>query len=97
MDIAKPPGGFNIIEPATVTQLIASHASKWARLQAHWADIKTLLKQTGHRVGERVAHGPRGARVYKAAGDTAANLPTVKVAYTVLGETVQIYLVVVED
>lgn len=94
MDIAKPVGGFNIVEPATVKTLIASHAKQRPRITAQWADVKARLKQTGHRDGEPV-HGRRSNRLFIAEGDPASGLPTIKVAYSVLGDTLHIRMVMV--
>ena len=41
MQIAKPPGGFNIIEPDAVKALIRSHQVRWPRLEAYWVDISS--------------------------------------------------------
>jgi hypothetical protein len=55
-----------------------------------------LLKQAGHLDGERVLYGPPGVRVFKADGNQAVGLPTIKVAYTVLGDALHIFDVSVE-
>jgi len=91
MQVAKPPGGFIVREPATVVALIASHAESWPRLAAYWTDIKARLKQTGHREGVAVGRG----RLFVAEGNRASSLPTVKVAYEVLGDTLYIQMVAV--
>jgi hypothetical protein len=96
MDIAKPRDGFNIIEPDTVKAAIASHAKRWPRIHTYWTDIKALLKQAGHLDGERVRYGPPGARV-QSRWNQAVGLPTIKVAYTVLGDTLHIFDVLVEE
>jgi hypothetical protein len=95
MDIAKPPGGFFIDEPENVKGAIAAYAEQWARLPAHWDDIKARLAQTGHRQGTRIS-GPPGAKLYVAEGHAGSGLPTVKVAYRVLGDTLRIFAVLVE-
>jgi hypothetical protein len=95
MDIAKPPGGFNIDEPAGVTSAITAHVQQWPRLQTHWADVKSRLQQVGHREGTPVKNGPRGARIYVAEGDETIGLPTIKVAYSVLGDTLRIRMVLI--
>jgi hypothetical protein len=96
MDIAKPPGGFFIDEPEAVRSMIASHAKQWPRIRAYWADIKARLQQTGHREGTLVSRGPPGARLYVAAGDNPGGLPTIKVAYSVLGDTLRIRAILIE-
>jgi hypothetical protein len=96
MDIAKPPGGFIIDEPDGVKSSIAAHSKQWPRIETYWFDIKARLAQTGHREGMLVRRGPRGARLYLAQGDNAAGLPTIKVAYSVLGDTLSIRMVMVE-
>jgi hypothetical protein len=95
MDIAKPQSGFIVDEPATVQSYVASYARQWPRLPAYWSDVKERLKQTGHREGRRVDSGPPGARVFVAEGD-GNDLPAIKVAYVVLGDTLRIRAVMVE-
>jgi hypothetical protein len=94
MDIAKPPDGFFVIEPAGVKAAIDAYSNTSPRILVFWDDIKSRLKQTGHREGTRV-NGPPGARLYVAEGDEANGLPTIKVAYTVLGDTLRIRAVMV--
>jgi hypothetical protein len=94
MQIAKPPDGFIIEEPAGVSAAIAAHEHQWPRIQAYWADIKSRLKHTGHREGEPI-RGPRRARLYVAEG--ASELPTIKIAYSVLGDILRIRAVMVES
>jgi hypothetical protein len=66
MQIAKPPGGFNIVEPPAVAAMIAMNCKQWPRLGQHWNDIKNRLQQTGHREGTSVAKGPPGSRLFVA-------------------------------
>jgi hypothetical protein len=96
MDIAKPPGGFTINEPDSVRSIIAAHSRQWPRIETYWSDIKSRLAQTGHREGMPVRKGPHGARLYVAQGDRAGGLPTIKVAYSVLGDVLSIRMVMVE-
>jgi hypothetical protein len=93
MQLAKPPGGFNIEEPDAIRALIRSHEKQWPRLASYWTDIKARLKQTGHRDGTPTRKGPPGARVFIAEGDNASGLPTVKVAYVVLGDELDIRMI----
>jgi hypothetical protein len=93
MQVAKPPGGFIVQEPAPVAALITSKAKSWPRLPEFWTDIKARLKQTGHREGDPV--GRRG-RLFIAEGDAASGLPTVKIVYEVLGDTLYIRMVLVD-
>jgi hypothetical protein len=92
MQVAKPPGGFHMNEPPAVAALIASHTESWPRLAVFWTDIKARLKQTGHREGVAVKRG----RLFIAEGDPSGGLPTVKIAYEVLGDTLYIKLVSIE-
>jgi hypothetical protein len=94
MDIAKPLSGFIIDEPPAVKSYIASYAGQWPRLLAYWSDVKARLKQTGHREGKRLEIGPPDARLYVAAGNDQG-LPTIKVAYVVLGDTLRIHQLLV--
>jgi hypothetical protein len=92
MQVAKPLDGFIVKEPATVAALIESHAKTWPRLTTFWTDIKNRLAQTGHREGVAVGRG----RLFVAEGDSASGLPTVKVVYQVLGDTLYIRMVSVD-
>ena len=92
MQIAKPPGGFIMQEPAGIAALIASKADSWPRLTKFWIDIKARLAQTGHREGVTVGRG----RLFIAEGDTASGLPTVKIVYEVLGDILYIRMVSVD-
>jgi hypothetical protein len=96
MDIAKPPGGFRVIEPEAVRQLIKSYSQQWPRLPRYWEDIKSRLKQTGHKEGVLVPRAAPGSRAFVADGDRASDLPTIKIAYLALGDTLTIKAVWVE-
>lgn len=86
MDIARPKEGFHLREPEGFAKRIADAAKKWPRLPSQWDGIKDRLKITAHREGA-IAVGA-GARVFEAQGDAELKLPTVRVAYHVLGDTV---------
>ena len=96
MQFAKPPDQFIIDEPDGVKAAITAYEEQWPRIQAHWGDIKSRLKQTGHREGTPIQRGPPGARLYIAEGDAASGLPEIKVAYSILGGTLSIRAVMVE-
>jgi hypothetical protein len=95
MQFAKPPDGFIIDEPDGVRAAVAAYEKRWPRIQTYWADIKARLSQTGHREGTAI-NGPPGALLYVADGNAANGLPTLKVAYSVLGDTLTIRAVMVE-
>ena len=95
MDIARPKDGFRLIEPDTFQQVLASAAGKWPRVFDHWEGIKERLKMTAHREGAGIAKA--GRRVFEALGDTDSGLPTIRVAYCVLGDTVTFKAIVVLD
>jgi hypothetical protein len=95
MDIARPKDGFHLVEPSTFAQILASAATKWPRVHDHWDGIKERLKITAHREGAGAARA--GARVFEALGDTDSGLPTIRVAYYVLGDTVTFKALAVLD
>ena len=97
MQLGKPPGGFQIVEPEPIKALIASNAEKWPRLPQYWQEIKDRLKQTGHREGIEVPRAPSGSKLFIAAGEPEAQLPTVKFAYLVLGTALYIRMIAVID
>ena len=86
MDIARPTTGFLLREPDSIKQVLAEAADRWPRLASHWEGIKERLKITAHREGAGIAKA--GDRVFEAQGDSDSGLPTVRVAYHVLGDTV---------
>jgi hypothetical protein len=92
MQTARPPDGFQIIEPPAVTALLDAEASNWPRLRSHWANIKLRLSFTGHREGVLVPHR-KGWRLFVDDGDANAGLPRVKVVYLPLGDTIRIGMV----
>ena len=85
MNIARPATGFIVTEPPNFADLIKSHAGKWPRVASHWEGIKDRLKMTAHKEGAAV-EGNLSNRVFEAEGDSAAQLPTIRVAYHVLGD-----------
>jgi hypothetical protein len=86
MDIARPKAGFILREPPSFKTILDSAAKRWPRVHSHWDGIKERLKITAHREGARAAGA--GDRVFEAQGDADSGLPTVRVAYRVLGDTV---------
>jgi hypothetical protein len=85
--------GFDLKEPETVKALVESYQTQWPRLASHWRDIKEHLRYADHHEGIQLSRQPEGTRLFKAAGDESADLPTVKVIYQILGETLYIRLV----
>jgi hypothetical protein len=51
----------------------------------HWEGIKDRLKMTGHKEGVAVG-GNLSNKVFEAEGDIESQLPTIRVAYHVLGD-----------
>lgn len=96
MNIARPATGFIITEPESFKDLLQSHAGKWPRVISHWEGIKDRLKMTAHREGASIG-GNLSNRVFEAEGDTASELPTIRVAYHVLGDKLDFKMLVVID
>jgi hypothetical protein len=85
MNFARPATGFIMAEPASFKELLQSQAEKWPRVTSHWEGIKDRLKMTAHREGASIGGNPSN-RVFEAEGDIASELPTIRVAYHVLGD-----------
>jgi hypothetical protein len=85
MRIARPATGFVLSEPGTFQSLLKSHAGKWPRVFEYWEAIKDRLKMTGHKEGV-VIGGNLSHRLFEAEGDAQSGLPTIRVAYRVLGD-----------
>ena len=86
MNFARPKSGFLIRSRAAVGDSLAEHSAKWPRLAEQWQGITERLAMTGHREG--AAFGEPGERVFEAQGDHAMGIPTIRVAYHVLGDTI---------
>jgi hypothetical protein len=95
MNFARPATGFILTEPANFKELLHSHAGKWPRVISHWEGIKDRLKMTGHKEGAAI--GNLSNRVFEAEGDAASHLPTIRVAYYVLGDKLDFKKLVVLD
>jgi hypothetical protein len=96
MNFARPATGFILTEPANFQTLLQSHAGKWPRVISHWEGVKDRLKMTGHKEGVTVG-GNLSNRVFEAEGDFASQLPTIRVAYRVLGDHLNFLKLVVLD
>lgn len=95
MRIARPPDGFRILERATVKALMEHEATRWPRLPQYWLDIKERLRFVAHREGiEDRRLGP-GHRLFVAKGFPQYALPTIRLVYHLLGDTVTIEVVAV--
>jgi|ERR1700730_8896365 len=96
MNFARPATGFIMAEPASFKELLQSHAEKWPRVTSHWEGIKDRLKMTAHREGASIGGNPSN-RVFEAEGDIASELPTIRVAYHVLGDRLDFKILAVLD
>lgn len=85
MNFARPATGFILDEPASFNQLLKGYSGKWPRVMEHWAAVKERLKMTGHKEGAAIG-GNISNRVFEAEGDLISGLPTIRVAYHVLGD-----------
>jgi hypothetical protein len=95
MQIARPPGGFHLIECPAVTALITACCEQWPRLDSHWKGITLRLKFTGHREGVLVGANMPGYRLFVDDGDTSMGLPRIKTVYLPLGDTLTIVMAAV--
>jgi hypothetical protein len=96
MIFARPASGFILTEPATFKALLESHSQKWPRVISHWQGVRDRLKMTGHKEGAAI-RGNLSNRVFEAEGDAAGQLPTIRVAYHVLGDKLDFKKLVVLD
>src|SRR5713226_1199361 len=95
MNIAKPVTGFKIKEAADIRAELQKHAGKWPRVHSYWDAIKDRLKMTAHKEGVEI--GDPGNRVFEAAGESVSGLPTIRVAYHVLGDTLSFLQILIID
>lgn len=95
MDIARPKSGFVLVEPPHFHQTLADAVGKYPRVFDHWEAIKERLKITAHREGAAAAKA--GTRVFEALGEVDVGLPTIRVVYFVLGDTVTFKAIAIVD
>jgi len=87
MNIARPPGGFDIVLSEAVQQLVDARSEDDPEFERYWADILARLRFTAHREGEAdIRLGP-GHRLWTAQG---GGRPRVRLVYRVLGTQVRI-------
>jgi hypothetical protein len=96
MNFARPATGFVVTEPDNFKKLLQGHAGRWPRVISHWDGVKARLKMTGHKEGVAVG-GNLSNRVFEAEGDVASQLPTIRVAYHVLGDKLEFMKLAVLD
>jgi hypothetical protein len=96
MNFARPATGFITSEPANFNAYLLGYVVKWPRVIPYWAAIKDRLKMTGHKEGVAVG-GNLSNRVFEAEGDAASQLPTIRIAYHVLGDKLEFRKIVVLD
>ncbi len=96
MNFARPATGFILKEPASFNALLLGYQNKWPRILPYWAAIKDRLKMTGHKEGAAIG-GNLSNRVFEAEGDSLSQLPTIRVAYHVLGDSLEFKKLAVLD
>lgn len=95
MHIARPATGFLIKEPVNFVEYLSGFTKKWPRVLSHWDGVKDRLKMTGHKEGEAVGHVLH--RVFEAIGSVEGGFPTIRVAYSVFGDTLTFVAITVVD
>jgi len=96
MNFARPSTGFILTEPASFNAYLLGYVAKWPRVIPYWTAIKDRLKMTGHKEGVAIS-GNLSNRVFEAEGDSLSHLPTIRVAYHVLGDKLEFKKIVVLD
>jgi hypothetical protein len=96
MNFARPATGFIMVEPASFKELLQNHAGKM---------VPRDFALGGYQGPPEDDRTPRGSfyrgnpsnRVFEAEGDIASELPTIRVAYHVLGDRLDFKMLVVLD
>ena len=87
MNIAKPPGGFNIVVTPPVQAFVDDLFAHHPELPRHWRAGLDRLRQAAHTMGEAIDGHP-GQRA--AIVQPFHNGPNIWLAWRVLGDTVTI-------
>ena len=87
MNIAKPPGGFEVVLAPAVQAFVDNLFDDNPSLQRHWRPVMARLRDAGHKVGSAMPGNP-GQRY--ATFQAAPDAPRIKLAWHVLGDRVTV-------
>jgi hypothetical protein len=90
--VFRPGTGFNIIIADGPQSLVDSYIEASERFENHWENIIARLKMTGHREGIETPEKP-GWWLIKIDGNRYANIPVLRIRYTIIGDTLTIKVI----
>jgi hypothetical protein len=87
MNVAKPPGGFNIVVRPAVQAMADDIIANHPEFPRHWQAVLARLKEAGHLAG-----GPVDGNASQRAGvfQPFYSGPNITLAWSVLGDTVTV-------
>lgn len=97
MLFARPPGGFEVVEPPEITRRINGAKIKWPALGHAWLALKSRLALVGHREGTPVEGEGSGIYILSADSLNLPGLPDLTVLYQILGVTLTLRSVLISD
>ena len=87
MNVAKPPGGFNVELAPAVQRMVEDLLGRHPELERPWRAVIERLRQAAHTMGEPVG----GVTTNRAAiVEPAYRGPKIWLAWRVLGDTVTV-------
>lgn len=89
MNIAKPPGGFEVVLAPPVQAFVDNLFRDDPSLQRYWRPVMARLRDAGHRAGGAMPGKP-GQRF--ATFQAAPDAPRIKLAWHVMGDRVTVVL-----
>jgi hypothetical protein len=90
MNVARPPGGFNVVVVKAVQDYIKAEAGENFRVPQCFSDLLDRIKITGLREGTPIP--PPSPPTFTFIGDGAPDfrIPTIQVVYNCLGDTLTV-------
>jgi len=89
MNVARPPGGFNVVVRPNVQAFVNELCAHHPELPRHWKAVIERLKEAGHKAGEPV-DGDASQRT--AIFQPFYKGPNIWLAWRVLGDTITVLL-----
>jgi len=90
MQVARPPGGFNVVVRPEVEQYIQTEIESNFRIRQFWTDILDRIKITALQEGHSLPSDGAPRFSFIANGAVDFKIPTIQIVYECFGETLTV-------